>query len=602
MAPIGSPASIAAIRSGTRGNQIGSPVVRCAAGCWEPGRGGDVVDRTGATHHGDGRDRGRGAGAGGGVRVDRWRRRCRRRSALHPADPARRPGRVGPGPGHHHSPAVAPTSRATGWSTLARHRPRWSVSSAEVDPDVIRRLADAFGVSGDLRTIDGGWQIGADGEAHVRVASAPGASWTYSPGGPPRPRSCAPAPATDLPLAEPAPDAPTSSGDVGVDGCTSTPAPEAVPTAAEAEDAARDLLRRIGLDVSHTTVTGDDRSVGCAGDRHPRARRHRHPGVRHRRDVRVARRRHVGIGLARSSDEGRHLPAHRDRGRDRAAERWSRRARRPRPRAARCHDRPRPGRGDQRRGDGRRGDHRHGGGTVDDRAGDHHAGRRLADLDGRGHAAGDRLGVRGAADRPVPRYRIELGRRPHDDLHGRRHRRRRRRGIGWERAQLPRLGLPGAAVPVGPGLPRPPAPPRPATRPRAPTPTPGRRVVPGPADPAGPTRPGGRTDPPPDPDDRGVVTITSVDLVLAAVPGSDGRCGSSRPTCLTGDDGSATTVLAVDESFVGAASRTPDRAGDGSHGRRTPRAPRRPCPGPARGRVLPTDRAVDGIIVRCTIG
>ena len=43
---------------------------------------------------------------------------------------------------------------------------------------------------------------------------------------------------------------------MGVDACTSTPAPEAVPSAAEAETAARDLLRRAGIDVAHLRITG----------------------------------------------------------------------------------------------------------------------------------------------------------------------------------------------------------------------------------------------------------------------------------------------------------------------------------------------------------
>jgi len=60
-------------------------------------------------------------------------------------------------------------------------------------------------------------------------------------------------------------------------------------------------------------------------------------------------------------------------------------------------------------------------------------------------------------------------------------------------------------------------------------------------------------DPTPAPENRGAVTVTSVDLVLAAVPGSDGRLWLVPAYLLTGDDGSSTTVLAVDESFVATA-------------------------------------------------
>ena len=51
-----------------------------------------------------------------------------------------------------------------------------------------------------------------------------------------------------------------------------------------------------------------------------------------------------------------------------------------------------------------------------------------------------------------------------------------------------------------------------------------------------------------------IVTVTSVEVVLAAVPGSDGALWFVPAYRLTGDDGSAVTVLAIDESFVAPSS------------------------------------------------
>ncbi|MGZ4704501.1 MAG: hypothetical protein ACXWCM_06495, partial [Acidimicrobiales bacterium] len=70
-----------------------------------------------------------------------------------------------------------------------------------------------------------------------------------------------------------------------------------------------------------------------------------------------------------------------------------------------------------------------------------------------------------------------------------------------------------------------------------PDPHPGPTVVPDPAD------------RPPVPQSS-PVTITSVDLVLAAVPGTDGSLWLVPAYRLTGDDGSTSTVLGIDESFI----------------------------------------------------
>ncbi len=123
----------------------------------------------------------------------------------------------------------------------------WSVTAGGPDPVAIRRLADAFGVSGDLRRVDGAWQIGADGAAAVRVLSSAGAGWTYSPDGHPM---------VGVVCAEPA----TRSA---AGGCEPTPAPEGVPTEAEAEAGARDLLHRAGLDVGHMKVSATSAEWGA---------------------------------------------------------------------------------------------------------------------------------------------------------------------------------------------------------------------------------------------------------------------------------------------------------------------------------------------------
>ncbi|MGZ4730129.1 MAG: hypothetical protein ACXWB2_20635, partial [Acidimicrobiales bacterium] len=139
----------------------------------------------------------------------------------------------------------------------------WWVAGGDPDPAAVRRLADAFGVSGDLRRVDGAWQIGADGESAVRVSTSPGTSWTYWPGGYPVVGIVCAAPATPPAVGSDASTGSTSSGDAGIDACTSTPAPEDLPSATEAEDAARDLLRRAGIDVAHMRIaaTADEWSA-----------------------------------------------------------------------------------------------------------------------------------------------------------------------------------------------------------------------------------------------------------------------------------------------------------------------------------------------------
>ncbi len=336
----------------------------------------------------------------------------------------------------------------------------WSVTSADPDPAAVRRLADAFDVSGDLRQIDGGWQIGADGGAAVRVASVPGARWDYSPGGPPMVSMACAVPTTastaisgsttasDLPLVGPTPDPSHSSGDVGVDGCTSTPAPEGIPSASEAEAVARDLLRRVGVDVAHMQVRATSDAWGAQVDATPELDGTATFGV----DTVVS----FGAQAAITSASGwLGLPTKRDGypliGIDAAIGRvnegtdlldgWV-----PLPLVG-------PGIDDAT--------------GVSSSSGGASSYPSITDpptsipadestsvptdavTDSGDH---DCMGLCSDAEHVGPRGRVELGRRPVDDHHGRRCRCRRRRGIGQQRAWLPELDLPGAAVPVGSSL------------------------------------------------------------------------------------------------------------------------------------------------------
>jgi hypothetical protein len=129
-------------------------------------------------------------------------------------------------------------------------------------------------------------------------------------------------------------------------------------------------------------------------------------------------------------------------------------------------------------------------------------------------------------------------------------------------------------------------------------PHPGPTVVPDPTD---PTNPGGPVDPPPAPDDRGVVTITSVDLVLAAVPGSDGRLWLVPAYLLAGDDGSKTTVLAVDESFVGSAPVPPSEPATVPSAVNTTGTAQTVPAGPPGDACCPPTRSADGSTVQCAM-
>jgi hypothetical protein len=140
----------------------------------------------------------------------------------------------------------------------------WVVTSAAAEPAAVRRLADALGVTGDLRPVAGGWQIGTDDGPNVRVQGSTGLAWDYSSGVEPAVAAvCAgPAPATTFDPGSGQVDSrvddstTTSMADPAREGgCDPTPPPEGVPSAAEAEQATRALLRRAGLDGDHVDVS-----------------------------------------------------------------------------------------------------------------------------------------------------------------------------------------------------------------------------------------------------------------------------------------------------------------------------------------------------------
>ena len=404
-----------------------------------------------------------------------------RRSAGLAPDRARRPGRGGHGPGHHHRRRAAPTCRGPGLADPGGSLAAWSVPPPSADPAAVRRLADAFGVSGDLRRIDGGWQIGADGEADVRVATS--ARRGAGPTRPAAPRRSA----IGVRRARHRPTLPgltgpggpgrstsTSSGDVGVDGCTSTPAPEGVPTAAEAEDATRDLLRRAGLDVGAHAVHAASSDVGRAGRPRPRS-----STARPTRGIDTVSR-SAAQGAVTSASGWLGQPTKGDTypligidaaigrlndGRDvldgLGADAAAVGLRRPTDAAATASGSVRPT-------------------TVPS---DRRSTVARPTIRPRCHDAADDVGLRRAARARARGGRAELGRRPCDDHHG------RRRGDGD--AGGSGGGGPGCPGSVCPAPPCPPgmacavraAPSRPATRPRAPIPTPGRRSCPSPLDP-----------------------------------------------------------------------------------------------------------------------
>jgi len=161
--------------------------------------------------------------------------------------------------------------RGPGLADLTGTQAAWTFPAKPVDPWAIRRLADALGVAGEVRTVPGGWQVGADDAARLFVASAPGAAWYFSAGGDTAVAySCAAAgevttipdgevPPPDRPSppdvsTQSTPSTPTTSAEVAPPDCGGPPPPEGVPGAAAAESMAGQIIRSAGLDLDHAVM------------------------------------------------------------------------------------------------------------------------------------------------------------------------------------------------------------------------------------------------------------------------------------------------------------------------------------------------------------
>ena len=182
--------------------------------------------------------------------------------------------------GYGTASAMAPVSTIAGLTTYVRGpgladlsptQAAWtfSKSATNAPPAVVGSLARALGVSGAVRTVAGGWQVGPEAGPALHVSSNPGFNWTYdramasggvgctSVSSPPdvgsdsTPSVTAPWMRTTMPRPSASTTAPPSSCEV--------PAPPAgVPDQVTAEAVARRVLRAAGLDPSklewHTTA------------------------------------------------------------------------------------------------------------------------------------------------------------------------------------------------------------------------------------------------------------------------------------------------------------------------------------------------------------
>jgi hypothetical protein len=94
------------------------------------------------------------------------------------------------------------------------------------------------------------------------------------------------------------------------------------------------------------------------------------------------------------------------------------------------------------------------------------------------------------------------------------------------------------------------------------------------------------------------VTVTSVELVLAAVPGTDGAIWLVPAYRLAADDHATYTVLAIDESFIAAESVPPSEpATDPSVNTTGTIQP--PSPGGPADACCPPTRQADGSTLEC---
>lgn len=165
-------------------------------------------------------------------------------------------------------------------SGLAGGGKAWSLPvGAQPDASRVRRIADTFGVQGDLRAVPGdqggGWHIGTDGyeEPGIWVGADGMLSWWYNAGGAVYEGwACAePAVAVDPATGgssdassgsdgstTPVPPADTVPTDTSVTppdgGCVEPTPPAGVPSQAEAEAMARDMFQQMGYDLDEFVV------------------------------------------------------------------------------------------------------------------------------------------------------------------------------------------------------------------------------------------------------------------------------------------------------------------------------------------------------------
>ena len=131
-------------------------------------------------------------------------------------------------------------------------RPAWHLpANPTVDLGTIATLAKTLGVDGEVKAVDGGWQVGDQSTGHgLFVSKAAGLPWYYSNNANLKDGYVCPA-VTSVP------------GDGGVmlttlpPDCTGPPPPVGVPTKDEALAKAGELLKALGIDASSFSITAN---------------------------------------------------------------------------------------------------------------------------------------------------------------------------------------------------------------------------------------------------------------------------------------------------------------------------------------------------------
>jgi hypothetical protein len=139
-------------------------------------------------------------------------------------------------------------------SPLDGDRPAWHLAaSPTADLGTIAALAKTLGVAGDVKTVDGGWQVGDSQGAgpNLFVAKQPGLPWNFSNAGDMKVGyACASAGSAsggDLSTTTPPPPP----------DCTGPPPPAGVPTKDGALAKVGDLLKALGIDAGSFTLTAN---------------------------------------------------------------------------------------------------------------------------------------------------------------------------------------------------------------------------------------------------------------------------------------------------------------------------------------------------------